>query len=213
MTTDSHSNCKLSAGERVFEDTSALRQRVCLVGLKRKDLNGQVGVLTTSLSASSRCGVLLPDGQRLAVCPCNIELLTGVGCAADSKSASPTSSAASKVHEGRFRIGHPVLLTGLSTSSLNDMKGNIATCMTSSGRYGVRLLCGRTVAVRPENLKEEHVCHLHMADSPTDDDLEEQSKTKCESALWGAELLESDEPQPQKMPFLFPPGTAKPYTY
>jgi hypothetical protein len=25
--------------------------------------------------------------------------------------------------------------------------------------------------------------------------------------------LESDEPQPQKMPFLFPPGTAKPYTY
>ena len=213
VTTDSHSNCKLSAGERVFEGTSALRQRVCLVGLKRKDLNGQVGVLTTSLSASSRCGVLLPDGQRLAVRPCNIELLTGVGCAADSKSTSPTSSAASKVHEGRFQIGHPVLLTGLSTSSLNDMKGNIATCMTSSGRYGVRLLCGRTVAVRPENLKEEHVCHLHMADSPTDDDLKEQSKTKCESALWGAELLESDEPQPQKMPFLFPPGTAKPYTY
>lgn len=128
VTTDSHSNCKLSAGERVFEGTSALRQRVCLVGLKRKDLNGQVGVLTTSLSASSRWGVLLPDGQRLAVRPCNLELLTGVGCAADSKSASPTSS--SKVHEGRFQIGHPVLLTGLSTSSLNDMKGNIATCMT-----------------------------------------------------------------------------------
>ena len=140
VTTDSHSNCKLSAGERVFEGTSALRQRVCLVGLKRKDLNGQVGVLTTSLSALSRCGVLLPDGQRLAVRPCNIELLTGVGSAADSKSASPTSSAASKVYEGRFQIGHPVLLTGLSTSSLNDMKGNIATCMTSSGRYGVRLL-------------------------------------------------------------------------
>ena len=53
VTTDSHSNCKLSAGERVFEGTSALRQRVCLVGLKRKDLNGQVGVLTTSRPWSS----------------------------------------------------------------------------------------------------------------------------------------------------------------
>ena len=54
---------------------------------------------------------------------------------------------------GELQLGQSVRLTGLSDANLNGQVGRVATTLTPAERYGVKMPCGRHIAVRPRNLK------------------------------------------------------------
>ena len=200
VTTNALTMSKPKLQEQPAPDNYTVGQCVLLSGLSMKRLNGEVGVVTNRCSASKRYGVKLASGRYVAVRACNMALLAG-SCAAD-----PSASFASrpkgttdlpKSHEGSYtanersypgnpgelQLGQSVRLTGLSDANLNGQVGRVATTLTPAERYGVKMPCGRHIAVRPRNLK------LVVNE------------------------IDGEDISVEKTPFRFPPGTAKPFTY
>ena len=84
---------------------------------------------------------------------------------------------------GELQLGQSVRLIGLSDANLNGQVGRVATTLTPAERYGVKMPCGRHIAVRPRNLK------LVVNE------------------------IDGEDISVEKTLFRFPPGTAKPFTY
>eukprot|EP00435_Cladocopium_sp_Y103_P026415 s71_g6.t1 len=228
-TTHNPSNDELASPDRF-----TVGQRVLLSRLNMTELNGKVGVIIAApCSLSSRYGVKLESGRRVALRASNMTL---VGGAAESPSTAskpqhPEGSdlicqhaamGTEPYHDSQQHIFHPgqsVCLTGLSDDNYNGSVGCIATALTSTGRYGVKLPCGRHIAVRPCNLKvtvNDGVLFC-AADLPSEKHMElntsQAQESKEDPFLWSMRALDVEGGVSKDEPFRFPAGTAKPYSY
>lgn len=133
------------------------RVRICRLRA-RHDLNGKEGVLFEYDPTEGRWKVVMDDGSRLVLKPCNLERTRTPGPGRVRDSELEAVAPPTKVDVPRpvqpLQAGGRIRAKGLvSRPDVNGKEGHLLQLMTDEERWRVQMDTGECFSLRPQNLE------------------------------------------------------------